>query len=305
MRLGAHIGISAGLAEAPATARSIGCDVMQIFSKSPQMWKGPPISDESATAFTAAVRDQGIRSTAVHHSYLINLASPKKSMLAISRRAFVDEIQRADKLHADQLIFHPGAHMGGGVDAGLALIVESLNWAIGKTPGAKVRVLLENAAGQGTALCSKFEELRTVLDGVQNPARVGVALDTCHLFAAGFDFRTPETYGALNDELRTKLGFADVHAFHLNDAKAELASHTDRHENIGKGHIGSDGFRGWVNDPQWAETPGYLETPMDDEGYAAYEKDLQTLRGLIGGAPTAPNPTPERVTRAPRSRTSK
>jgi deoxyribonuclease-4 len=283
--LGAHIGIADGLGEAPRQGRKIGCDAIQIFSKSPKMWAGPPIADEAAAAFRAAVAETGLKATAVHHGYLVNLASPKKAMLARSRKALLDEVERATKVGVDGLILHPGAHMGEGPEAGLARIVESLNWVLGKTPASSVRLLLENAAGQGTALCSTFTELRTVLDGVSTPGRVGVTLDTCHLFAAGNDFRTPETYGALVDRLDSELGVAEVRAFHLNDAKADLGSHLDRHENIGKGLIGLEGFRSIVNDPRWATTPGYLETPLaDDDEYSAYVSDLTSLRALVSAS---------------------
>lgn len=280
MWLGAHIGISTGIAEAPGIGRGLGCDAIQIFSKSPQMWKGVPIPDEAAQGFRAAVEREGLHATAVHHGYLVNLASPKRPMLSRSRTTFVDELQRAEKLGVEALIFHPGAHLGSGVDRGLATIVESLNWAIEKTPGLHVRALLENAAGQGTTLGARFAELRRVLDGISDRSRVGVALDTCHLFASGIDFRSEERYGELLDAIDAELGRAEVRAFHLNDAKAELNSHLDRHENIGKGQIGLDGFRYLVNDVRWAAVPGYLETPIDENGYTRYEEDLRALRAL-------------------------
>ncbi|MCI4325959.1 MAG: deoxyribonuclease IV [Thermoplasmata archaeon] len=302
MWLGAHIGISDGLAEAPRQGRTIGCDAIQIFSKSPQMWAGPPIADEAAAGFRAAVREVGLKATAVHHGYLINLASPKKAGLARSRKALLDEIERATKVGVDGLILHPGAHMGEGPAAGLARIIESLNWALAKSPDSTVRLLLENAAGQGTALCATFPELRTVLDGVAVPSRVGVALDTCHLFAAGNEFRTPETYGAFVDRLDSELGVREVRAFHLNDAKADLGSHLDRHENIGKGKLGVDGFRGLLNDARWASTPGYLETPLADDDYAAYVTDLATLRGLLTTSTGAPEAG---AVAAPRESTSR
>lgn len=291
MWLGAHIGIADGLAEAPKVGRGLGCDAIQIFSKSPQMWKGTPIPDDAAAGFQAAVAANGLRTTAVHHGYLINLASPKKAMLARSRVAFVDELQRAEQLGVAALIFHPGAHLGSGSAAGVKTLIESLDWAVGKTPGFRVRALLENAAGQGTAMCSNFPELSAALEGVSDRGRFGVALDTCHLFAAGFDYRTPELYAGLMEQIDRELGFGEVRAFHLNDAKAELGSHLDRHENIGQGQITVEGFRPFVNDPRWAERPGYLETPLDEDGYGRYAADLRTLRSLVpGGSPTAESP---------------
>ena len=296
MYLGAHIGIADGLAKAVRAGRLIGCESIQIFAKSPQMWAGPPIPPEAAEEFRAAVRAEGIRATAVHHGYLANLASPKRPMLERSRRAFVDEMQRAELLGVDGLIFHPGAHLGSGVEAGLEKIAESLRWALEKVPEGKVRLLLENAAGQGTTLCSSFEELARVIHGVDADERLGVTIDTCHLFACGIDFRGEVAYGALIDQIERTIGTSTVRAFHFNDAKAPLGSHLDRHENIGKGEIGLEGFRHFVNDPRWASTPAYLETPLDVHGYARYAEDLRTLRGLIV-PPGFAEPT-----RAPRAR---
>jgi deoxyribonuclease-4 len=279
--LGAHIGISNGLPEAPVTGRSIGCDAIQIFAKSPKLWDGPPIVDDAAAGFRAAVAAQGLKTTAIHHGYLANLATPKKPMLGRSRKAFLDELGRAEKLGVDHLIFHPGAHMGSGRDAGITTLVESLNGAFAKTPDLHVRVLLENSAGQGSSVASTFLDLAEVLSRLEDPKRAGVAIDTCHLFASGVDFRSPELYGGVMDRLDRELGRDKVFAFHLNDAKADLGSHLDRHEHIGAGQIGLEGFRSLVNDPGWAHVAGFLETPMEDEDYGGYRRDLSTLRGLI------------------------
>jgi deoxyribonuclease IV len=306
MRLGAHIGVSGGLAEAVQHGRDLGCEGIQIFSKSPQMWAGPPVAPVAAAAFREAARAPPALATAVHHGYLINLGSPKAFMLKRSRGAFLDEIRRAELLGVDGLIFHPGAHLGSGPEAGLRTIAESLRGALEAVPEGTVRLLLENAAGQGTALCSTLDQLHTVLTEVDAPDRLGVTLDTCHLFAAGVDFRTEEGYGEFADRADSVLGRAYVRAFHLNDAKAELGSHLDRHENIGKGQIGLDGFRALLRDPRWQNVPGYLETPLDDRGYAQYGEDLATLRSLLDSAggtksPKARRATGARSTRAPAS----
>ncbi|MCI4330283.1 MAG: deoxyribonuclease IV [Thermoplasmata archaeon] len=283
MWLGAHVGISEGLPEAVSSARGIGCEAIQIFSKSPQMWKGPPIAGDAAEAFRGAMKREGLRSSAVHHGYLINLATPKRPMLELSRRTFVDELQRAELLGVEHLIFHPGAHLGSGAAAGLVALGESLNWAFDQTPGLRVKALLENAAGQGTAMCATFAELGEALRRVTDRSRVGVTLDTCHLFANGIDFRTPEGYGAMIDEVEREVGTKEVRAFHLNDAKADLGSHLDRHENIGKGFIGAEGFRPLLNDARWTDRAGYLETPLaeGEKGYATYATDLAALRALL------------------------
>jgi len=295
MWLGAHMGIAGGLADAVHEGRKIGCDCLQIFSKSPHMWSGPPIAMAAAEGFRAAVTAEGIRATAVHHGYLANLASPKAFVLRRSRAAFQDEIQRADLLGVDALIFHPGAHLKSGVEAGLSTIAESLRLALEKAPESRVWILLENAAGQGTTLGSTFEELASVLAQVDRKDRLGVTLDTCHLFAAGMDFRDDRTYGELMDRVDRVLGRETVRAFHLNDAKEGLGSHLDRHESIGKGNIGTEGFRHFVTDPRWKETPGFLETPLDDRGYELYAEGLRTLRSLLEPSPAAtPKPKPAR-----------
>jgi deoxyribonuclease IV len=291
MRLGAHLGIASGLPQAVKDLKAIRGESLQIFSKSPQMWAGPPIAPEAAESFRVAVREEGVRATAVHHGYLANLASPKKFTLVQSRKAFLDEMTRAELLGVDALIFHPGAHIKSGVDAGLKTIAESLTKAISERPDGKARLLLENAAGQGTTLGSSLEELKTVLDLVNAPDRLGVTIDTCHLFASGVEIRTEEGYGRFVDHVRATIGIETVRAFHLNDAKADLGSHLDRHENIGKGQIGLEGFRHFVTDPTWANVPGYLETPLDDDSYARYAEDLATLRSLLP-ALEAPATTP-------------
>jgi deoxyribonuclease IV len=305
MWLGAHLGIAGGLGEAVREGKKFGCESLQIFSKSPQMWSGPAIAPAAAEEFRLAVQSEGIRATAVHHGYLANLASPKPPMLKRSRAAFLDEVRRADLLGVDGLIFHPGAHLGSGVEAGVATIAESLRLALEADPPSRVRILLENAAGQGTTIGSKLEELADVIHRVDRPDRLGVTLDTCHLFAAGFDFRSESGYGELMDQVERVVGRETVRAFHLNDAKAPVGSHLDRHENIGKGEIGLDGFRHFVRDPRWAATPGFLETPLDDDGYRRYAADLRTLRGLLEPAPATP--TTRRTSRrsAPRGPTVK
>jgi deoxyribonuclease IV len=297
MRLGAHIGIADGLPEAVRQGKAIGCEAIQIFSKSPQMWEGPPVAPDAAVAFRAAVTAEGLLGTAVHHGYLINLGSPKAFMLRRSRKAFLDEIRRAELLGVDGLVFHPGAHLGSGVEAGLRTIAESVRKALEAVPEGHVRLLLENAAGQGTALCSTLDELRSVLSQIDAPDRVGVTLDTCHLFAAGNDFRTAEGYAGLVDRIESTIGAGTVRAFHLNDAKAPVGSHLDRHENIGKGEIGREGFAHWVGDARWATVPGYLETPLDDHGYDRYAEDLTVLRSLLAGS--APEKSSVRRSRRP------
>ncbi|MFZ1023934.1 MAG: deoxyribonuclease IV [Thermoplasmata archaeon] len=292
MILGAHIGIAEGLAAAPETAREIGCGTLQIFSKSPQMWKGPPIAPEAAAAFRQAVTTAGLRWPAVHQSYLPNLASPKPPTLTQSRAAFLDELGRAESVGAAYLIFHPGAHLGSGPEAGIRTLAESLNVTFNQSRGYHVRALVECMAGQGTTLASSFEEIAQILAQVNARDRVGVALDTCHLFAAGYDFRTALGYRTMMESLEATVGSKNIFAFHLNDAKGDLGSHLDRHENIGVGSIGREGFHSFLVDPTWKETPGYLETPLGEDGYGQYARDLVTLRSIESGS------TPPRASRS-------
>lgn len=282
MYLGAHLGIAEGFDRAVLEAKRIGCEALQIFAKSPQQWKGPPISPEAAEGFRRAVREVGLRATAVHHGYLLNLGHPDEARLRQSIITFRDEVERAELLGVDSLIFHPGAHLHSGSSAAIERIATSLNAVLAGTPGFRVRVLIENSAGQGTTIGSTFEELASLLDRVEEKARVGVCLDTCHLFQAGFDFRTPEGYGEVIDRLDRIVGVRSVRAFHLNDSKAPFGSHRDRHENIGRGTIGLEGFRSLVHDPRWERVPGFLETPLDAHSYGRYEADLESLRRLRG-----------------------
>ncbi|EQD38754.1 AP endonuclease, family 2, partial [mine drainage metagenome] len=231
----------------------------------------------------------GIRRVLVHHGYLANLAHPRPDALRQSRTALEDELARAELLGADGLVLHPGAHLGSGPEAGIATIVASLNAAFEKVPGT-VRVLLENAAGQGTTLGRNWDELARMLSGVRDGRRIGICLDTCHLLASGLDFRSRESYGERIDEIAGTIGLESVRAFHLNDALAPLGSHRDRHANVGAGEIGAEGFRGWIQDRRWATTPGVLETPLDDQGYALYAADLARLRSLLTGAAPARRP---------------
>jgi deoxyribonuclease IV len=284
MLLGAHIGISGGIELAPIEARKIGCDVMQIFSKNQQQWSANPLKPEAVAAFRANVKAQKIQAVGVHTSYLINLGSPQPGLQERSLAAFRDEIERAEALGVDFLIFHPGAHTGSGEVAGLASIGSGVRRALEETPGRKVRVLFETAAGQGSTLGCTFEQLGHLLDTVDHPDRTGVCVDTCHIFASGYDFRTEKGYKAMIEKLESAIGSKRVFAFHMNDALSELGSRVDRHANIGEGNIGLSGFRFLVNDKRFSSTAGFLETPLKGDKarpYAAYEKDLKTLRSLV------------------------
>ncbi len=281
MLLGAHMSIAGGVALAPERGEADACEAIQIFSRNPRMLRNTkPLAAEEVVAFRENVAAHHIARVVIHANYLINLASPKKSMLKVSREAFVDELNRAQALGVRDVIFHPGAHMGKGEAAGLRAIAGSLDWCLAHADAPDVFAVLENTAGAGSVLGYAFEQIGEVVNASANPDRLGLCIDTCHTFAAGYDFRSREGYDALLRTVDAAVGLGRLRAFHLNDSKGELGSHQDRHENIGKGTIGLEGFRHLVNDARFAALPACLEYPGDDAGY---RRNLRTLRSLIEG----------------------
>ncbi|MFQ5838756.1 MAG: deoxyribonuclease IV, partial [Thermoplasmata archaeon] len=260
MLLGAHVSISGGLQLAPERAMEIGCETIQIFSKNQRRWKAKPLTDEVAEAFKDAVQAAKLESVVIHDSYLINLADPLEEGLRRSREAFVDEMERAQRLGVEFLIFHPGTHKGAGEDFGIKRIAESVDYCLGAADAPGVVLLLESTAGQGSSLGYTFDQLRAIREAVDDPSRVGYCLDTCHLFAAGYDIRDREGYERVMKEASEVLGLERVRAFHLNDSKRELKSRVDRHEHIGKGEIGLEAFRILLNDSRFEGVPMVLET---------------------------------------------
>ncbi len=281
MFLGAHMSIAGGIALAPERGEADGCEAIQIFSRSPRMLRNTkPLTVEETAAFQGNLAKHRIARVVIHANYLINLASPKKSMLKLSRAAFVEELDRAQALRVRDVIFHPGAHLGKGEAAGVRAIAESLDWCLSHAQAPDVLAVLENTAGAGTVLGSRFEQIGDVMRASSHPDRLGLCVDTCHTYAAGYDFRTREGYDDLFRQIDAAVGLAKLRAFHLNDSKGDLGSHQDRHENIGKGKIGLEGFRPLVNDARFRDLPGCLEYPGDDAGY---RRNLRALRSLIEG----------------------
>ena len=276
--LGAHVSVSGGVNNAPERGRKLGCDCIQIFSKNQNQWKSKPLTDEAREGFKEGVKEHEIRSVLIHDSYLINLCSPDEKKLKMSVDAFIDEIDRGDQLGINQLVFHPGSHMGEGEETGLRSIAENLNRIIETRPDSKVRLLLETTAGQGTNLGYRFEHLRQIIDLVEDKDRMAVCLDTQHVFASGYDMRDEVSYKSAMKEFDDIIGLELLQAFHLNDSKKEYASRRDRHENIGNGLIGENTFHFLLNDPQFSGIGMYLETPGGDDDYIA---DLKLLRSLI------------------------
>jgi deoxyribonuclease-4 len=279
--IGAHMSIEGGLHRALERGSALGCGAVQIFLKSHRQWAGRPLGPQDVRAFAAARRATGIRRVFAHASYLINLAAPGAPQWTQAVAAFADELERAETLGLSCVVIHPGSHLGQGVDAGLARIVAALDAVTRRTPGYRVKVALENTAGAGGTLGRTFAELGRMIRGAARPERLGVCIDTCHLFAAGYDIRTPAGWTAALEECAREVGLGRVLAFHLNDARAPLGSGLDRHEHIGRGFLGRTPFRMLLADPRLRRVPKVLETPKAPDP-AADRRNLAVLRRLRG-----------------------
>jgi deoxyribonuclease-4 len=277
--LGAHMSIAGGLDRALWRGRDVGCSVVQIFLKNQRQWSAKPYTADEIRSFRAAWRESGLRAVFAHATYLINLAAPTAAEWKRAVGAFHDELERAEALGLPFVIIHPGSHKGTGLEAGIGRIAKALDELMTRTRGYRVMVLLENTAGGGATIGRSFEELAAILRAVRSAERIGVCLDTCHLFAAGYDIRPREGYAATMARCRRLVGLERVRAFHLNDAKQPLGSGLDRHEKIGRGHLGQDAFRWLVNDRRFSRVPMALETPKEPEPRADREA-LALLRSL-------------------------
>jgi deoxyribonuclease-4 len=278
--LGAHESTAGGVAKALDRGQQAGCDVIQVFVKSPSRWASPPLDEEDRTAFRAAVERTGIWPVFAHAQYLLNLATPDPALWAKSVDALTDDLERCEMLGLPGLVIHPGSHMGSGEEAGLARIVAALDEVHTRLPGLRAQVWLEVTAGQGDQLGYAFAHLRAMIDGVKAPERLGVCFDTAHAFAAGYELRTREGYESSWAEFDAVLGLGRLRAIHLNDSRKGLGSRVDRHEHIGQGMLGLDAFRFLVNDPRFRGIPMALET---DKGPDLAEdiENLRVLRSLV------------------------
>jgi deoxyribonuclease-4 len=281
--LGAHMSIAGGLYRALERGQEVGCSVVQIFLKNQLQWTAKPYTQEDVRQFAAAWKATGIRTVFAHSSYLINLAAAEPAEWARAVDAFHDELERAEALDLPFVIIHPGSHKGLGLEEGIRRIVRALDEVTSRTRGYRVRVLLENTAGGGATIGRSFEELAALVAGARAPERLGICLDTCHLFAAGYDVRTREGYEAVIASCASIVGLRQVRAFHLNDAKAPLGSGLDRHEKIGRGRLGRQAFRWLMTDRRFARVPMALETPKDPEPKADRDA-LALLRKLRASA---------------------
>ena len=265
--LGAHMSIAGGVDKAPGRARAVRCTALQIFVKNNNRWDGPAITPATAEAFCRELEGSGvsIRHVFAHTCYLINLASPKEEVAERSEAALEDELRRCELIGVPGLVMHPGSHLGTGRDAGIKRIAAAVKRVVDRTPNVRTRILFETTAGTGSNIGGPFEDLQELLDLCDAPDRTGVCLDTCHIFAAGYDLRTREAYEKSMDQLARTVGFHRLHAVHLNDSKHPLGSKKDRHEHIGRGHLGEEPFRFLLGDERFRHIPMALETEKDEE----------------------------------------
>ena len=254
---------------------------MQLFTKNNNQWAGKPLTDEDVRLFREAIARTGIQRPCAHDSYLINLASPDDILWQKSLDALVHELERAEALGLEGVVMHPGSFVSSSEEAGLQRIVTGLDEAHRRTKGFRCQYWLETTAGQGSNLGHRFEQIAAILDRVQETARLGVCIDTCHIFAAGYPLQTPQEYAATIEEFDHVIGIDRVQAWHLNDSKKPLGSRVDRHEHIGEGFLGLEPFRHLVNDPRFAQLPMYLETEKGErDGVNLDAMNLATLNSL-------------------------
>ena len=276
--IGAHVSASNGVSQAPINAHAIGADAFALFTRNPSRWQSKPISEKEAIAFKENCAKYGYTPNKIlpHDSYLINLGAPETEKLDKSREAFLDEMQRCEQLGLTMLNFHPGSHLNMmPVDDCLDLIAASINLTLEKTSG--VKAVIENTAGQGSNLGYSFEQIAHIIDKVEDKARVGVCIDSCHAFAAGYDLSTIDGYADIWRRFDEIVGFKYLSGMHLNDTKKGLASKVDRHETLGNGVLGADFFSFLMNDPRMDNIPLILETP--DE--SIWTQEITWLKSLI------------------------
>lgn len=281
--LGAHESVAGGLHLAFDRLAKVGGSALQIFTRNQRQWNPSPVTDEEQTLFHDAWAECPDIPVASHASYLVNLASGKPDLVKKSITAFIDELKRCEVLNIPMVVMHPGSHGGDGVETGLARFTKNLDLAL-EGADNEVMVLLETTAGQGTGLGSRFEELAAIIEGSKYGDKLGVCLDTCHIFAAGYDIRSRECYQKSMAEFDRIVGLERIKFFHLNDSQKGLDCRVDRHEHIGKGEIGLEGFKNILTDPRFSEHPMTLETPKGKDLMEDRE-NLAVLRELFSGNP--------------------
>jgi deoxyribonuclease-4 len=280
--------IAGGYHNAVLAAQKHGCPVVQLFTKNSNQWQGKELTDGDVQAFREVFQGAGLRLALAHDSYLINLASPDESLFRRSVEAFVVEMQRAESLGLHYLVMHPGSPGDEDVEAGLRRVAQGLDETHERCPDFRVQVLLETTAGQGYSLGHRFEHLARILELVREPDRVGVCLDTCHVFAAGYALAPQKEYRATMRAFDRAVGLKRLKAFHVNDSLKSLGSRVDRHAHIGRGQLGLEPFRLLVNDRRFRNHPMVLETPKEDGANDDMDSvNLKALRDLVGAGTSA------------------
>jgi deoxyribonuclease-4 len=278
--LGAHCSVAGGMPNSIERATSLGCTAAQVFVKNAAQWRWRELEEEEVAAFRTAHAGSAVGPLVAHASYLINLCSADPLILERSREALADELARCARLGVGGLVLHPGAHLGAGEEAGVERVAASLDAVLAGLPGAPVRVLLENTAGQGSCLGHRLEHLAAIRERVAEPARVGICLDTCHAFAAGYALHEPAGYEEMFAEIEERIGLAALGCMHLNDSLRPFGSRRDRHAHIGEGEIGLGAFARLLQDPRLATVPMIIETETGED-LEGHRRDLETLRGLV------------------------
>ncbi len=278
--LGAHFSIAKGLHKAFEEAVKYQCNALQLFTKNASTWKERYLNEAEILPFKKAMAETGIRHVAAHTSYLINIAGNDPEKTTMSADALKNELIRCDQLDIPLLVLHPGSHLGDGEALGIQRIADAVNKIFDAVPRVKTRLLLETTAGQGSNLGYTFEQIAAMIEKIDDQNRIGVCLDTCHIFAAGYDLTTKAAYRKTMDSFESVIGLSRLYLIHVNDAKKRCGSRVDRHEHIGDGEIGLDGFACLVNDPKLAAIPKILETPKKKDGKDADAVNLKRLRTL-------------------------
>jgi deoxyribonuclease-4 len=276
--------IAGGVDKALLRGQEVGCDAMQIFTKNNNQWRAAPLTEQVVEAYKTNRRQAEIDPILAHDSYLINIASPEKDLYRKSVEALRIEVARAAILEIPYLIIHPGAHLGSGEAEGIKRIVDALETVLEDSHASSVMICLETTAGQGSSLGYRFEHLAAIRGGVTRRERVGICVDTCHLFAAGYEIRGRKAYEETMRQLHGLVGLQYVKCIHLNDSQRELGSRVDRHAHIGRGQIGLEGFRLLINDPRLEHIPMILETPKGEDPVVSDRRNLAILRSLVKGS---------------------
>ena len=272
--------IAGGIHLAPARGVEVGCEALQVFTRSNVRWSFPELDPAEADAFREAVRQSGLHPVIAHSCYLVNLASSSAAIRRTSYHTLLDELRRCHTLGIGDLVMHPGSHPAG-TQTGIRLIADGLNRILGETRETRVRVLLETTAGQGTQVGGSLDELRAVIDLIERQERIGVCVDTCHIFAGGYDIRTDAACRRTFALFDSIVGIGRIRAFHLNDCKRELGSHVDRHQHIGRGHIGTEAFRLILHDRRFRDLPMIIETPKKDGERTDWDaRNIELLKKL-------------------------